>query len=179
MCAAVGSGHCRPRGDTVSLLLVKKLAMHPERFYSLILGGLAFAFFWRVLGQVMVYWRVVDFLPPMEQWQSGLLPYPVLLGSQIAIMALQAKTSTDLWRGSGFFAIRRPLAGTVVGWVSYVYFAGMVLRYVLTMTWHPERRWFGGTIPIFFHFVLAGYLWVYSRFCLQRGACHAQSSRTA
>ena len=40
----------------------------------------------------------------------------------------------------------------------------MVLRYVLTMSLFPERRWLGsGTIPIVFHFVLATYLLVWSR----------------
>ena len=32
-------------------------------------------------------------------------------------------------------------------WLSLVYVAGMVVRYALTMTSHPERRWFTGTIP--------------------------------
>jgi hypothetical protein len=36
--------------------------------------------------------------------------------------------------------------------------AAMVLRYVLTMTLVPELRWFGHTIPIFFHFALASYM---------------------
>jgi len=43
---------------------------------------------------------------------------------------------------------------------SAVYAAAMVLRYVLTMTLHPEKRWFGDTIPITFHFVLAGFIYV-------------------
>lgn len=40
----------------------------------------------------------------------------------------------------------------------------MLLRYVLTMTFHPEMRWLGGTIPIFFHFVLAGFIFVLGRY---------------
>ena len=39
-----------------------------------------------------------------------------------------------------------------------VYFAGMILRYVLPMIFRPETRWLGGTIPIFFHLVLATFL---------------------
>jgi hypothetical protein len=40
----------------------------------------------------------------------------------------------------------------------------MVLRYVLVMAYYPERRWFTGTIPIFFHWVLAGYCFVLGKY---------------
>src|SRR5207245_8214430 len=135
-----------------------------RRGYAIVLGVLAFAFFLRVLGQVLVAFFQADFLPPMGEWYSGLLPYPVLLPIQIVILVMQAKVSLDIWQGSGFFAIRRPRAGKVLCWFSYVYFAGTMLRYVLTMSLYPERRWFTGAIPIFFHWVLAAYLFVLGRF---------------
>ncbi len=135
-----------------------------RKIYAVNLGVLAFAFFLRVLGQVLVAFFQVDFLPPMAEWYSGLLPYPVLLPIQLLILVVQAKVSLDIWRDSGFFAIRRPRAGKVLCRFSYVYFAGMVLRYVLTMSIYPERRWFTGTVPIFFHWVLAAYLFVLGRF---------------
>ncbi len=151
-----------------------------RRGYAVVLGALAFAFFLRVLGQVLVAFFRVDFLPPMAAWYSGLLPYPVLLPSQCLILVVQAKISLDVWRDSGFFATRRPRAGKVLCWFSYVYFAGMVLRYVLTMSLYPERRWFTGAIPIFFHWVLAGYLFVLGRFQVRAGressgGCHADT----
>ena len=40
----------------------------------------------------------------------------------------------------------------------------MALRYVLTMIFLPEMRWFGGTIPILFHFVLAAFLYIWGKF---------------
>ena len=43
---------------------------------------------------------------------------------------------------------------------SYVYAGVMALRYVVRMTRRPSERWFGGTIPIVFHFVLASYVFV-------------------
>jgi hypothetical protein len=132
--------------------------------YATILGVLALAFFLRVLGQFLVAFFRVDFLPPMDEWYSGLIPYPVLLPIQLAILAVQAKISWDLYRGSGVFAKRRPRAGTVLCWLSYLYFSVMVLRYIVTMYLYPERRCFGGAIPIFFHWVLAAYLFVLARF---------------
>jgi hypothetical protein len=41
-----------------------------------------------------------------------------------------------------------------------VYAGSMVLRYLLTMTLQPEMRWFGGVIPITFHFVLAAFIFI-------------------
>jgi hypothetical protein len=135
-----------------------------RRNYAVILGGLALAFLLRVLGQVLVAFFKVDFLPPMAEWQSGLLPYPVLLPIQVLILLVQVKVSWDIWRSSGFFARGRRRGGKVLCWISLVYFAAMLLRYVLTMSFYPERRWFGGTIPIFFHWVLAAYLLVLGRY---------------
>ena len=45
-----------------------------------------------------------------------------------------------------------------------VYAAAMAIRYVLTVALFPEQRWFGDTIPILFHFVLAGWLWLWGHY---------------
>lgn len=131
--------------------------------YSIILGLLAFAFFLRVLGQLLVAVFKVRFLPPMEQWSSGLIHYPWLLGIQVLILGIQAVIWRDLWRGTGFFARGGPRAATALSHFSYVYFVTMVVRYIVMMSYYPERRWFTGTIPIFFHWVLAGYLFTLGR----------------
>ena len=135
------------------------------RRQAILLGVLACAFLWRVLGQVAVALLEPDWLPPMQDWYSGLLPYSILLLIQVALLALQARISWDLWHGSGFFTQRYPRFGFGLGWFSYGYFAVMVIRYVITMAFFPERRWLGsGTIPIVFHWVLAAYLLTWSRF---------------
>ena len=117
-----------------------------------------------MLGQALVAFPGVKFLPPMEAWYSGLIPYPALLPIQIVILAFQAKISADLWRGAGYFALRRPRSGRVLRWFSFFYFLAMLLRYLVTMILYPNMRWLGGTIPIFFHWVLAAYLFVLGRF---------------
>jgi len=45
----------------------------------------------------------------------------------------------------------------IVGWIDAL---TMVARYVIRMARHPEARWVGRTIPIVFHIVLAGWLFV-------------------
>ena len=124
---------------------------------------LSVLFFLRVLGQFLVWRRPRAWLPPMEQWQSGLLPYPMLLGSQAAIVGLQTALNVQSLRGDAPLGVRRPRFGRVIGALSTVYFGSMVFRYVYSMRRFPERRWFGKTIPIWFHGVLATYLFLYSR----------------
>jgi hypothetical protein len=137
--------------------------------YAFVLGALAFAFLLRVVGQMLVAFVGVEFLPPMSAWYSGLLPYPLLLPSQFLILLVQGWIVRDLWRGTGYFSRAHPSAGRILCWLSYVYAGGMVVRYIVTMSLHPERRWLTGTIPICFHFVLAAFLFVLGRFQIQAG----------
>ncbi|MEO6708667.1 MAG: hypothetical protein ABI054_10835 [Planctomycetota bacterium] len=129
---------------------------------------LCLLFVLRVVGQVLVAFFGVGWLPPMEEWQSGLLPYPVLLGSQFAIIGLLVKVCVDLSRGRGFFAQERAWFGRPASWVGCVYFGGMLVRYALRMQLVPEARWLGGTIPIVFHCVLASFIILFARVHLAR-----------
>jgi hypothetical protein len=130
-----------------------------------VLSFLAALFLLRVVGQALVAFADVRFLPPMSEWYSGLLPYPILLPTQLAILVVQAWIAYDFARGRGVFVTARPRIGRAVVALGFVYFAVMVARYVLTMTWHPERRWLGtGTIPIVFHWILAAYLVTLGRY---------------
>jgi hypothetical protein len=134
--------------------------------YPLLLGALGLLFLLRVLGQTLVALFRVTFLPPMDRWYSGFIPYPLLLPIQILFLAAMAKLVIDLSRGYGFFTQPNLRAGIVIKWCSYVYFLSMVLRYVITMWLNPELRWFTGTIPIWFHMVLAAFLYTYSHYQL-------------
>jgi len=135
------------------------------RRYGLLLTVLGLLFFLRVLGQALVAVFDVRWLPSMAEWYSGLLAYPLLLPTQVVILLVQAKVSADFLRGHGPLTVQRPRIGRALRWFSVLYFAAMALRYVLTMTWHPERRWLGtGTIPIVFHWVLAAYLYTLGRY---------------
>jgi hypothetical protein len=156
----MGAANMRPELGSTGNHAEMRRRSEKRKAYAAVLGVLAFAFLLRVVGQLLVACCEVDFLPPMAEWYSGLLPYPVLLPIQVLILSLQVKVSADIWRGVGFFAARRMRAGKVLCWLSYVYATGMALRYALSMSAHPERRWLHGTIPIFFHVVLAAYLFV-------------------
>jgi hypothetical protein len=141
-----------------------------SRRYAVLLGALTLLFALRVLGQLVAALLEPSWLPPFARWYSGLLPYPALLPVQILILALMLKVVRDFARGGGFFIALRPGTGTVLVWCSYLYALAMAVRYVVTMSLHPELRWFTGTIPIWFHFVLAAFLYLVGRYQRRRGA---------
>ena len=45
-----------------------------------------------------------------------------------------------------------------------MYAGAMAVRYVVRMYRRPSERWFGGAIPIVFHFVLAGFLFTWGKY---------------
>lgn len=110
----------------------------------------------RVLGQVIVVLAEPRWLPPMAGWQSGLLPYPVLLASQLAILAAQLLVVWEVARGgdavtSGWQAVAMVL-------LAVIYALGMAYRAGRRRRFERPRWWSRGTIPIAFHLVLATFL---------------------
>lgn len=123
-----------------------------------LLWALLGLFVLRVVGQALVAFFDVGFLPPMEHWYSGLMPYRYLLPAQVVIIALMVTICIDFTRGAGFFFEARRFFAVHWLYFGYVYFAAMVARYPIQMYLHPEARWLGGAIPIFFHWVLAAFV---------------------
>ena len=116
----------------------------------------------RVAGQIVVRLRRPSFLPPTEEW--NLTPYRLLLPTQVAIVGLLAWIDVELTRGVGAAASPHAVLGTALLWFSFAYAGVMAVRYVVRMARRPYARWFGGTIPIVFHEVLAAYLYVLGSF---------------
>ena len=104
----------------------------------------------RVLGQALVAFLDVRFLPPMEAWYSGLMPYEYLLPSQILIIAVMAKICVDFTRAARLLLrAEKRFFATEWLWFGYVYLAAMIARAVFLWD-HP--------IPIVFHWVLAAFV---------------------
>jgi hypothetical protein len=134
------------------------------QWHGTVLGFLTLLFFLRVLGQFLVAFFSVNWLPAMEHWYSGLLPYPPLLAIQLVILLVMTRISVNISRDAGYFARKRPAWSRFLTSFSAIYAGAMVLRYALTMIFRPEMRWLGGTIPIFYHFVLAAFLFALGPF---------------
>jgi uncharacterized protein len=141
-----------------------------NRQYATWLWILLTLFCFRVAGQMMVVFLHASYLPPLEEWQSGLLPYPLLLASQFVIIVIMFRVARDFTAGEGYFVVpNRRLANGLINF-GWIYVMAMVARYIIRMTLYPDQRWFGGTIPIVFH-------WVLGSFLLLVGSYHRNQSR--
>ena len=115
----------------------------------------------RVFGQLLVVVGVAPFLPPIDEWQSGLLPYPMLLASQILIVGLLVTVCVQFTRRSGYFVRPNRWLATPLWIVGWLYASGMVVRYALL------RR---DAIPVVFHIVLASFLLVVADYHRKRSS---------
>ncbi|HUF28135.1 MAG TPA: hypothetical protein VMM18_14260 [Gemmatimonadaceae bacterium] len=135
------------------------------RPYAVVLWLLLASFVLRVLGQVIVVVRHPRWLPPMKEWYSGLLSYPLLLPIQILFIVVMTLMTLGVASEAGAFGAPRPVLGAWLVWLSYVYAGGMVARFIVWLRRPPERR--RAWIPIIFHVVLAAFLWVFGSWHLQ------------
>jgi hypothetical protein len=103
----------------------------------------------RVMGQALVAYWDVPWLPPMARWYSGLMPYEYLLPSQLLIIALMGKICADFTRRRGWFFDEKRFFATGWLWFGWVYLAVMIVRLPL----QPQM-----ILPIFFHWVLAAFV---------------------
>ncbi len=137
---------------------IKIIRPKAERKYFFTLSVLLFLFCLRVAGQLLIALYQLPFLPPMQEWQSGLLPYPILLACQFLIIGLFAKICRDFYAQGGFFyKAKRALAEPLMIFAK-AYIVVNAARLLIWATAFGHHSWFAGTIPIFFHFVLASFL---------------------
>ena len=126
-----------------------------HRRYALAVAGLAVAFAARVAGQALQKWAPVSFLPPFDDFQGSGLPYPALLGSQVAILAVAATVIARMSRGKSLISPRLTWPVALFG---ALYFTVMAVRLVLGLSVLSDSGWFSTWIPTVFHLVLAGKL---------------------
>ena len=86
------------------------------------------------------------------------MPYWMLLPVQLVMIVGMLWIVRDFACGSGFFVGLKARTGMILMVLGAIYAGTMVVRYVATMWLHPELRWLTGTIPIWFHLVLATFI---------------------
>jgi hypothetical protein len=109
----------------------------------------------RVIGQLETLLVNPDWLPDMDAWYSGLLPYPVLLPAQIAILMLMAIVAWNPRVRGGGFARSMPRAAQALRILAMIYFAVMAIRLAVNIQANGMDFWREGAIPVAFHWVLA------------------------
>ncbi len=131
------------------------LSPRARRHSFVLLWALSATFAGRIIVQLVQRISPVATLPPFEAWQSGLLPYGLLISLQLSLLAGMIATNIHL----GF---RKPvtcplLAGTLLS-LGACYFAFMLFRWGAALTFGAGHHFWGASLPAFFHLILAGWL---------------------
>jgi hypothetical protein len=132
-----------------------------SRKYARVLTLLLGLFVFRVIAQFLVLKFDVPLLPSFDAWHSALLPYPLLVATQLAIIALCGSLCIRMYRNA--ISPHRKL-GKALLILGSLYIAVMVLRLTLGFTLLATHSWFSHYLPTFFHFVLAGFVLVLGHF---------------
>lgn len=115
-------------------------------------------FLGRVTGQFEVLLLEPEWLPPMQAWYSGLLPYSLLLPVQILLLMLMSAISYDHWKGSGALRPARAASRIALRSFAAIYAGAMLIRLIVALSMPPHELLASGIIPVAFHWVLAGFL---------------------
>jgi hypothetical protein len=150
---------CITSAATADVVRQSELTAREAAVYLLLFSVL---FLLRVAGQLLVVLRAPAWLPPMRQWH--LVSYRLLLPIQIGFLALMALLEVSLFRAWSPLVEAEPAFGRFLIGFSIVYAGAMILRYAVRMYRRPGERWFGGAIPIVFHFVLAAFLFTWGKY---------------
>ena len=134
--------------------------VYPTR-YARLLWVLLALFACRVIAQPLSLVLAAPWLPRFDAWQSGAVPYTLLLLSQIVILALFVPGTRAVSRGIAQFSRRIGIGLLALG---TMYFVGMGVRFMLGMTAMRGHSWFDRPIPTFFHLVLAMSVMVYGHY---------------
>jgi hypothetical protein len=117
----------------------------------------------RVIGQFEVLVAAPGWLPDMDAWYSGLLPYYLLLPVQIALLMVMAVVAWSRRVRTGRFALANPRIARALRGLALLYFLAMALRLGINLTDNGVDFWRAGAIPVAFHWVLALFMLVSAR----------------
>jgi hypothetical protein len=117
----------------------------------------------RVIGQFETLMVAPAWLPDMAAWYSGLMPYPLLLPAQVAILMLMSVVAWNRRIRSGAFARAHPRAAGALRLFAGLYFTLMAVRLGVNVIDNGADFWRQGAIPVAFHWVLALFVMVAGR----------------
>jgi hypothetical protein len=136
------------------------VATYPDRRRQMLLWFCLSIFVVRVIGQIEVVLLSPSWLPPFRAWESGLVPYSLLLPIQVLLIAWMAIIATDQWRASGYFWVTQRSTRRRLKVIAGAYFTVMCLRLVITVMIPPHTLLERGLIPIVAHWDLAAFIYL-------------------
>jgi hypothetical protein len=117
----------------------------------------------RVVGQLEALLLAPPWLPDMEAWYSGLMPYHLLLPAQIGILMALSATAWNRRVRSGAFARANPRGAAALRIFAGIYFIVMAVRLGVNVIDNGAASWRHGAIPVALHWVLALFVLVAGR----------------
>jgi len=135
--------------------------------HAAILSLLLALFVFRVSAQLVQRLWPTSLLPPFGMWQSGTVPYAVLVASQLVIIAAILAIIVRMRRGQ--VRPRRKLGVTLLV-AGAIYMAGAAFRLVAGLSFLSHLSFFRAPIPSLFHMVLAGIVLTLGHFHIRRSA---------
>jgi hypothetical protein len=120
-------------------------------------------FAFRVIAQLQALLLAPEWLPGMDAWYSGLMPYPLLLPVQIGILMIMAVIAWNRRIRNGCFARARPRVAGALRCFALLYFVVMAVRLAVNVNENGADWWSEGALPVAFHWVLALFLLVAGR----------------
>ena len=124
---------------------------------QLIILVLTLIFIGRVLAQLIEYFVDISFIPNFDKWQSGTVPYWVLLVFQFTIMSFMVTVYRKLSKGTVQSSKLKRNIYLILG---CIYLTGTLTRHILGLTVLSDSVYFTSFISIYFHYVLASFLLV-------------------
>ncbi len=141
--------------------------------YVALLSMLLLIFCGRVLAQFIQSVYPLSFLPTFDSWQSGALPYWMLLVSQLIIVMLCLLTIRGLHYRLTTPSLPR---GVILLGLGVVYVGVMLVRLIVGLTIATDHYWFSAKLPTVFHLVLAMFVLIYGHFHYRYGSLLKTSS---
>ncbi len=140
-----------------------RLVTRRSRSAAILLWSCIALFAARVIGQFEAMLLAPAWLPPMDAWYSGLMPYFLLLPAQIVLLMVMAAVAWNRRVRTGRFAGANPRAAAALRLAAYLYLGVMATRLGFNVLAHGAEFWREGAIPVAFHWVLALFLLVSAR----------------
>ena len=146
----------------------------PYKVYGTLMWFLTAAFACRVSAQLLVLSYPELPLPAFERWHSEVLPYPILVAFQLAILLMLGSLSQRVFSDQLIPNRKRAKRLRVFG---ATYFLTMLFRLCLSISvihlpGLSDMAWFQRPLPSFFHLVLASFILILAR-CYLTGEKHA------
>lgn len=121
----------------------------------------------RVLAQLIQAVHPIPGLPPFEAWHGAVLPYPLLLATQVLLIV----GLVYILRQVRADAIApRPWQYRVCFLLGGIYFFFMAFRLIGGLTILADHAWFAKSLPAFFHVVLATFILMLGHYLRARRA---------